>query len=287
MMNIGIEKDYNTVYEGVGHNGRVIRPTPLITPAVFVDYADENLKAHRSSSRFGYRFREDFFDPVTRVRRGRFYYNNDGQPIEWQITHQPGDPFTIQKLSLETFYGSSIWEKYIKGKRHHPIVLLGVDDRFTVWTILSVESTSTGEDLVTLKSRNSFGILPQIDEDKIPKKFLSKLNVALDRFTDEVHRSSPISVIDRARDVATLALLAHFDLEKKKAKDLGKLINKLEEQELIIAMSSAMIVARLHARAKPSEQERKELYQIREQDADLAVQCVGTILCEIGYAEWR
>lgn len=43
----------------------------------------------------------------------------------------------------------------------------------------------------------------------------------------------------------------------------------------------------LHSRAKPSEQERRDLRVIREQDANLAVQCVGALLCEIDFAEWN
>ncbi len=54
----------------------------------------------------------------------------------------------------------------------------------------------------------------------------------------------------------------------------------LENEGLTIAMNSANIIARLHARAKSSEQERSDLLQIREQDAELAVQCIGTILYE-------
>lgn len=101
-----------------------------------------------------------------------------------------------------------------------------------------------------------------------------------------MHRSSPVSVIDRARDVATHALLAYFNLQKEEALDLGKLIKRLEKEGKIIAVNAANIIARLHARAKPSEQEKRVLRPIREQDSDLAVQCVGALLCEIGIAEW-
>lgn len=294
MINIGIQKHEALVYEGSGTYGRGVWPTPVITPAAFVYPSEGELKAHESSNPFGYRFREDSFDPVSRIRRGRFYAGGSSQPQQWRVSRHPGNPldaiasdihgFTKE---LETFHGNPIWHKYIKGKRELPVVLLGVDDRYTVWNIISVESISTGEDLVTLKARSSFGILPHINEHKVPESFLAKLNDALDHFTDEVHRSSPISVIDRARDVATLALLAYFNLQKENAKDLGKLVKLLEKEGLTIAMNSANIIARLHARAKPSEQERRDLLQIREQDAELAVQCIGTILCEIGFAEWR
>lgn len=81
-------------------------------------------------------------------------------------------------------------------------------------------------------------------------------------------------------------MLAYFNLQKEDAQDLGKLIKRLETEGRIIAENAANIIARLHARAKPSEQEKRQLRPIREQDADLAVQCVGMLLCEIGFAEW-
>lgn len=80
--------------------------------------------------------------------------------------------------------------------------------------------------------------------------------------------------------------VAYFNLQKEEALDLGKLIKRLEKEGKIIAVNAANIIARLHARAKPSEQEKRVLRPIREQDSDLAVQCVGALLCEIGIAEW-
>lgn len=292
MINIGIDKHLGLVYEGDSNYGRGIWPTPVITSAKFVYPSDGDLKACSSSDLFGYRFREDSFDPIARVRRGRFYCAQDSLLQQWKVARHPGSPFDsiapdIHEFgkSLETFYGNPIWYK-IQERREFPIVLLGVDDRFTAWTIISVEAIATGEDLVTLKARNSFGILPRILDGKVPEAFQAKLSEALETFTDEVHRSSPVSVIDRARDVATHALLAYFNLQRDSALDLGELVKKLRSEGRVIAENSANIIARLHARAKPSEQEKRDLRPIREQDADLAVQCVGTLLCEIRLAEW-
>lgn len=294
MINIGIDTNKGLVYEGDGHYGRGLWPTPVITSAKFLFPSDEVQSAESASNYFGYRFREDSFDPISRIRRGRFYCAEDRQPRDWHVQPHPALPLepalAIDNLGspkqLHTFYGNSIWNKFIHDKRALPTVLLGVDNRFTSWTIISVEAISTGEDLVTLKAQSSFGILPHIKEDKIPEAFQAKLNETLDRFADEVHRSSPISVIDRARDAVAHALLAHFHLKGEQAQDLSKLIKKLEEQNLVIAANAANIIGRLHARAKPSEQEKRELHAIREQDAELATQCVGTLLCEIGFAEW-
>lgn len=294
MINIGIEKHHGLVYEGDGNYGRGLWPTPVITPAKFAYLSDGELKAHPSDNIFGYRFREDSFDPIARIRRGRFYLSDGKQPKQWtRCSHHPGfsldaiDPQVhAHSKSLETFYGNPIWYEHIQGKQELPIVLLGVDDRFTAWTIISVEAVATGEDLVTLKARNSFGILPLIKQDKIPESFRAKLNETLNTFVDEVHRASPISVIDRAREVACHAIISRFELQGAEIKDLGQLVSKLESKEFFIAANACNIINRLHSRGKAAEHEKRELPPIREQDAELAVQCAGTLLCEIGLAEW-
>lgn len=128
--------------------------------------------------------------------------------------------------------------------------------------------------------------MPKIIDANVPAAFKAKLLETLTLFADEVHRASPVSIIDRARDTATHALLAYFQLQGGDVQDLGKLIKRLQDENKAVAASAANIIARLHARAKPAEQEKRELRSIREQDAELATQCLGALLCEIGLAEW-
>ncbi|MGU9961573.1 MAG: hypothetical protein ACNYPF_00960 [Candidatus Puniceispirillales bacterium WSBS_2018_MAG_OTU23] len=92
------------------------------------------------------------------------------------------------------------------------------------------------------------------------------------------------SIFNRA--IPSKMLISSALTEMNRQKDLGALVKKLEGDEKIIAANSANIIARLHARAKPVEQELRELIQIREKDAELVVQCIGTILCELDFAEW-
>lgn len=292
MLNIGIATNNGLIYEGTGDYGRALWPNPFVTPARIVFASHGTLSAHSSSDPFGCRFREDFFDPVSRIRRGRFYFAGQSQPIPWTVQPHPALPYEASasmngaRKDFDMFYGRPIWHEYVKGKKEQPLVLLGVDDRFTVWTIINIEAISTGEDMVTLKARSGLGILPQIDKEKVPASFHSKVEERLDTFLNEVHRSAPASVIDRARDAAHQVLLAHFAPEENAAEELSKLAEKLEDQKLIIAASAAKIIARLHARGKPNEREKREMREIREQDAELATQCVGTILCELGWADW-
>ncbi len=295
MRNIGIDTTEGLVYELDGFRGHPVWPMPVITRAKFVYPSQGPLEADASMNMLGYRFREDSFDPISRIRRGRFYRTPENGSLSQDCTvaNHPARPFEgiahdihARTKRLDIFYGDLIFQNFLKGKSEKPIVLLGVDERFTVWSIVNIEAISTGEDLVTLKGRNSFGLLPSLNEDKVPEKLRAKLVESLDTFADEIHRSSPTSVVDRARDVATYALLAHLGVESADSKDLGSLIKQLEGRELVIAASSATIINRFHARGKAVEQEKRALRPVREEDSELVTHCVGNLLCELGMAEW-
>ena len=294
MMSIGIEPNHGLVYEGNYPYGRAVWPLPIVTPAKIIFDPKAAVEAEKSSepATSQCRFREDYFDPISRIRRGRFYFAEKTQPLNWFLQPHPALAFEIKSSvgahidgSLNTYRGDSVWHKLVKGRHELPLVVLGLDDRFTIWMIVNIEVISTGEELVTLKAHSSFGTLPTIDTHKIPSAHRSQTLESIERFLDEVHRSSPISVIDRARDAASQCLLAHFGLSGSAAKDLRKLAIKLEDERALAAWA-ASIIARLHARAKPVEQAKREMREIREQDAELATQCLGNILCELGWADW-
>jgi hypothetical protein len=290
MLNIGIDNDYGLVFEGRSSLGHLISPSPVITPARIIFESEGELSAEKSSNVMGWRFREDSYDPVSRIRRGRFYEAQGGQPQQWTVPFHPihrlRTGLDIARFDMQTFYGRTVHHQFIKGKAEQPLVILGVDDRFTIWTIINVEATSTGEDLVTLKARTSLGVLPKIDYEKIPERYRSHVRQCLDTFMNEVYRSAPISVIDRARDAATQILIAYFKLEGSAAKDLGELIKLLDGAERVIAASAARIINRLHSRPKPAEAEKRGMRPVREQDAELAAQCLGTLFCELDWADW-
>jgi hypothetical protein len=198
------------------------------------------------------------------------------------------DSLGVQKW-LDTFHGFSFQNRYLNRKVEQPLVLLGLDDRFTIWTVINLEVISTGEELVTLKARRGIGVLPVIETRSVPDGYQAKVQESLESFIDEVHRAAPISVIDRARDAASQVLLAYYGgTAGKRAPDLSALARRLTDDEKYVAANSANIIALLHSRGKPSERTRRPtMRSIREEDAQLATQCLGTLLCEVGWAEWR
>src|ERR1700694_3234534 len=86
MRMLGIDEHQNIVYEGAACVGYPISPTPTIVATRVVSVLDEEM---RGESNLDLRtspllFREDAFDPVARIRRGRFYINNGVQTIRWR-----------------------------------------------------------------------------------------------------------------------------------------------------------------------------------------------------------
>lgn len=297
MLDIGYEKDLDLFYEGRRPHGRAIWPSPFVTPARIAFASEGPLFAEQALANptQTYRFREDFFDPVSHIRRGRFYVAADQQPMEWHVQPHPAMPLDGREVSrlgvhrtLETFRSTSIWEKFIKGRREQPLVVLGIDDRFTIWAVINLEVISTGEELVTLKARRGLGVLPEVDDTAIPAAYFNRVHECLRTFVDEVHRSAPKSVIDRARDAASQTLIAYFGDDGLPAEDLSKIADRLKADDKFVAFNAAKLIALLHARGKPTEREKRpSMRTITEEDAQLATQCLGTLLCEIGWADWK
>src|ERR1039458_1115570 len=76
------------------YGARVVWPLPLLTPAKFISNMSLETKlVPEISSSLGiaeYLFREDAFDPVTRIRRERCSKRSQGaQPANWTLRKPP------------------------------------------------------------------------------------------------------------------------------------------------------------------------------------------------------
>lgn len=298
-MYIGVDTRLGLIYEGDGTYGHPVHPAPLISPATVGFASEGQLDPSVDTQNWcnTWIFREDSFDPIARIRRGRFYSSSGiSQRTQWRVSPHPAIASEMRELGndarvvkeLNSFQSRSFMHSFPKAQRELPMVLLGQEGRYTIWKAIHVEVIITGEEVVTLKGRQSLGILPGVKKDAIPEPYRKQVDAALDAFVDEAHRASPVSVIDRARDAASWMLMAYLVLPKEAARDLGELIKKLvaKDEKKVIAASAAQIIARLHARAKPVEQHKRDLRPVQEQDAELAMQCIGTLLCELGLGEW-
>lgn len=300
-MYIGICESEDLVFEGNGTYGaQVVWPRPLLMPAKLISSIslDSELVPARIDATVSseYLFREDDFDFVTRIRRGRFYKRRQiGQPENWTVMVSPplaADSILLNKRGV-SFEPISYSELNASGGRQR-LVVLGADQSFSVWTITNEETTHTREIFVTLKARKSFGALPQVDWNLIPDKS-GLVREKIESLHDDIFRAGAESVVDRAREAATAILSSYLQSEgvaDASGKDLGVLNEMLDKRNgkhgQRIVRCAAEIPQRLHSRAKHAEQEKHdEIRPICEQDAELAVQCVGVMLCDLGWARWN
>lgn len=298
-MMIGIDSNLNLVYEGSSMWGHALWPAPFLIPAVVKLSTEAALvppRLHNLQAPHLVLFREDAFDPVSRIRRGRFYRAGQSQSMYWQVYPHPamseapdqGNPTgTLRKLLL-TFHSHLLANEIPNLGKQQLLVTLGSEESFSIWSVVGVEKIATSEELVTLKARQSIGVLPRLHDEAIPEAGREKVRAALDKLAEDMYRAGPESVADRAREAAT-AVLGVYLQERGIAKpglDLGALIKKMEEDSKIVAANAANIVRLFHGRGKTAVQEKLAFRPLREQDAELAVQCVGTILCELEWADW-
>jgi hypothetical protein len=288
------ESDY-LFYEGEVGNGRGIWPSPVLSVATFIKQPEGTKDIPDAAAWLAnFLFREDSFDPVTRIRRGRMYNRADAypQPHRWNVHPHPARSDEQRRdtrfgLIPKDLFTWTAWPAFqqLRGPTSRMLIALGVKDAFTLWRVVDIERIVTGEDLLTLRARSALGVLPELAIDAIPKDGRDKVIETIDKLANAAYRSGPESIVDLARGATQWSLgvwLAdkHGDPELRK-KDLGALIKLMEEDK---GKDVAMLVGRFHSRAKPNEQERYESRPVSEQDAEFALASVGLLLRELGWA---
>jgi hypothetical protein len=135
------------VYEGSGNFLRAIHPVPIVSLAKFEDYKTSD----------GMVFREDSFDPATRIRRGRFYAKCDDQirtiSVENVHNHPFGKHIGIAEAEGSTWNPDCLYQPFEPENDTHQnlhVCVIG-DHKFqTTWRVVEIERIFTGELLWTL-----------------------------------------------------------------------------------------------------------------------------------------
>ena len=291
MKRLGIGETSGFIYESTeNYPWGPLWPAPVVMEAAFIEVQGAP-PCPLGTTRPSILFREDAFDPVSRIRRGRFYDQSRAEQPSWCNT-LPHEVYGLwgQAVAsannhgghrLFTFDALTLLPCAAPYTTHH--VLLGAAD--SRWRIIAAEKISTSELLVTLKARGTLGALPELNPNAIHAKGRERAEEVYSKLVDSAHRESPVSVVDRARDAAQWLLgvwLAESGGDWSLPNiDLGKLIPKVKEQDKLIS-SAAQIVARLHSK-KPNEQYRRGLLPPTENDADCALACVGLLIREFGW----
>jgi hypothetical protein len=301
-MYLGFDERRGLFYQGIHLPELPIVPTPIVTQAKLIEAEQDwqSLPSGFAQSPFSWVFREDTFDSVTRIRRGRLYAASAGQqPLDVHVVPHPyEDPFgrtrsvggrTDSPKSLYTY--GACWALLSKPHQGAGLRLaLGNSMSASAWRILQSEVVAGDDVLVTLKSLSAFGILPAVDIAKVPEEFRKPVTDAVERVLNSAFREAPISVIDHCRDALTTLLSRWLVAQGHDRSILGK---DLGEVGTIIAGADytkefvsrmAWIVGRLHSRGKTNEAYSRGLRVPDEEDAELALCALGFTLRDIGWA---
>ena len=276
------------VYEGNQRQLWPLYPMPLISPAVCAFIEGQNLV-----------FREDSFDPMTRIRRGRFYRCYEGESNRWRASLVSNGFYgPLVGISNDRFDEDDSCELELLPKDkviRKEIVRIGKANAVTAWHVVGVEQNIFGQQVYTLRAQSLLGVLPELSDVPLDRENgpveqdkITQVRVSLNQLTDIYHRFQPVPTVDAARET-TRVILAAWIGSKADGRDLDAVIN-LIPKEMSVLSSAAHIVRRLHPRTKTSEQETQAekgitLREPTEDDAQTSVHLVGMMLREIGWAQ--
>ena len=309
-MYLGIDPQTGLIYEGSGNPDLPALPLPTVTQAKLIASPDDwdSLPAGLSGDPNQWVFREDSFDASTRVRRGRLYQpDGSAQPSPHLVTRHPYDPFGESNISFTnaSFSPDKLprISKSLNGfmscfellnmprKGIGATLALGSMMSASAWRIIQTEVLASRAVMITLKSLSSYDILPEVDATRIDPKYRPQVAQAMERVLDSAFRESPISVIDHCRD-ALAVILARWMTQngsdpKALSDDLAKLASAVEKEphEKLCAGNMCKIVALLHNRGKTNQAKANAWRAPVEEDAAMAVQAVGFVLRELGWAK--
>lgn len=296
---LGLERFTSLVYEGDFPILHAVWPPPITAPARIVSGSEKNFSPPQASNleAIGKLFREDSFDSATRIRRGRFYDRHNG--IDLRVFPHPYRPTELRDVDPRTgtlskqlvVFQSAHFPRFRSDEQH--VAIIGSGDHYSHWLVLATETSTSQEQMFTLREIRAYGALPEIVEAAIPERSRAKVRDASQKLADDAFKAGVESVVDRARELANVAFseyLQHEDLAKPGLELFGLLeIHQKapSEKKKLIAAAAAEITRVLHSRGKGSQKDRRAHRPLAIQDADLALACAGAILCEFGWATWR
>lgn len=294
MFDLGVCPNTGRVYEGNSFSGIPLTGGIKLFPIKVIGHEIEagscaNLKFASVI------FREDSFDPITKVRRGRIYKLSGSQPSDWHVQdYQRKDLPEVNNINAVGFYqrlerASHYIPHHIQGAdlvRNNGIVHIGAESNLSFWKVLFVEEQFDGSQLLTLKATKSFGLIPELLDRNIPQMALISLKDVLDKIDISAGRLSAVDTVDRCRDALSIVFGA---LAENMKLDLGKGVNAYRAKELgnngnNLITNAADVVRRLHSRGKPSEKEAYSTRALTDEDADLALNSLWFVLVELGWA---
>ncbi|REG49052.1 hypothetical protein B0G80_5376 [Paraburkholderia sp. BL6669N2] len=302
MSRLGIDRATGQIYEGKEDPRYLAVPTPVVSQCKLIqapsDFSDLPQGIDRNP--FAWIFREESFDPVSRVRRGRVYQTlgNAG----WESALVDASPFSAADLASGRSDGRVL--KQLCVYMHCSELLLkpaqgmgmqlaiGTDGSFSTWRILQTESTVGQDVLVILRAESALAVLPSLNESRVSPDNLAPVKQAYQRVLDAAYRELPTSVVDQCRNLCVVLISRWlYQLSSDSSllgEDLARCMSAIQKHfgqgSHILLRSSLEVVNTLHPRGKENERHRRNLRDVTEEDASLAVHATGFVLREIGWA---
>ena len=203
-------------YEGSANFMRSIYPRPFVARATVPGAGPGAIV-----------FREDFYDPTTRIRRGRFYQSVGSLDLAGpNVRFEPYIRFFADRSdggSIARFQFAAEQTRELAeflGKLHGYDIWIGRSPAQTTWRIIDSEGLADGGILYTLRSRSSFGLLPALKHgagDVVAAAYQNVVDAGL--------RFDAAAIVDTCRESCTRVLGSHFSI---KSKDLGDIAKQIE-----------------------------------------------------------
>jgi len=302
-MHLGVEKHTGVIFEGMHNPCMPVRPQPAVSQCHLIQKESDWQKMPEGfgGNPFRWVFREDSFDPVTRIRRGRVYkpYGNT-QPDQVFINREPfldtigrddNDPNPFRYYSMLAYhYVAAIDLLLVPNKAYGMPFVVGSGEGISIYSIVQLESLVTGDVMVTLKQRSALGVIPELNAAAVADSSLKAVRSAIERAVSSALRETAVSVVDQCRN-AMATILGHYlagenpdQGQKMISSELAPLAKLLMDRRQEVCGSAALIVARMHSRGKSNEQHSKGVREPDEDDAQFAVHALGLVMREIGWA---
>ncbi len=217
MSRLGIEYQNGLIFEGRDDPSNLAVPAPIVSQCALIESsADlEKLPLGMGTEPFRWIFREDSFDPVSRVRRGRLFQHLGGSTRESVavVAH----PYLLSDISRSNVDGRVRTEMTVfihctqlvsRPDRGEGLQLaIGHSGAYSLWRILQTEQTVHQDVLVTLRAESAYGVLPTLDMAQIPEDGRRAVTEAYARVMNVAYRDSPTRLLTSAETSVQFSVL--------------------------------------------------------------------------------
>lgn len=298
-MYLGFHESTNLIYEGLFTSmGIAPEPQPSCSQIGFAESLElaKNELIGSKPLDFNFIFREDSFDFISRLRKGRIYKVTESRPENWCLIPHKAQLHSrmeltqygqLQQQRLHTFKSYSIATHFHSKRLQEQTVLIGTKDLFTKWSIVGVEPSHSGEEIITLRSQSSNDVIPNINFKKIRDEDRSNVEEKYDKFLDVVYTSSVESIVDRACEACLAILISKLRESNSEVRGLtlDKVLEAANNDEKLskrkILKTAAELLKLLHSRGKQSFQEQHNTRSLNYHDAQAAVECLSIVIHEL------